>query len=88
MANCKSALKRLRQNIKRRARNRYWKSTMRTAIKKVRKSVSERNLDAAKGNLQAAVKMIGHVASKGVIHKNTASRYISRLMKLVHQAQA
>ncbi|MCB9638576.1 MAG: 30S ribosomal protein S20 [Myxococcales bacterium] len=88
MANCKSALKRLRQNAKRRARNRYWKSTMRTAVKKVRKAVGDGNVEAAKTNLGAAVKLIGHVCSKGVIHKNTASRQISRLMKLVNRAEA
>jgi small subunit ribosomal protein S20 len=84
MPNHKSALKRLRQDKKRRDRNRYWKSTMRTAIKKVRAAVEENNQEAAKTTLRDATSMIAHVASKGVIHKRTASRKISRLAKLVN----
>lgn len=88
MANHASALKRIRQDEKRRARNRYWKSTMRTAIKKVREAAEENNTEEASTNLQAAISLIDRVASKGVIHKRTASRKISRLTKLVNGAQA
>ena len=88
MANCKSAWKRLRQNIKRRERNRYWKSTMRTAVKKVRKAVEQKDSTNVQSHLRNAVSLIAHVSSKGVIHKNTASRKISRLMKLVHHHAA
>lgn len=84
MANHKSALKRIRQNEKRRERNRYWKVSMRTLIKRVRVAVDNNDAAAAKENLLAATKMIGHVASKGVIHKRTASRKISRLTLLVN----
>lgn len=84
MANHRSALKRLRQNVKRRERNRYWKSNMRTAIKKVREAVAEEDQNGAQESLRAAIKTIDHVASKGVIHKRTASRKVSRLTKLVN----
>jgi len=85
MANHKSALKRIKQNAKRNERNRYWKSTMRTSIKKVRLAVEDQETEEAQESLQAAISMISHVASKGVIHKNTASRKISRLTKLVNR---
>lgn len=85
MANHKSAWKRLRQSEKRRESNRYWKSTMRTTIKKVRLAVESGDVEQAQGALREASSMIAHVASKGVIHKNTASRRISRLALLVNK---
>lgn len=88
MANHKSALKRIRQNEKRRARNRYWKSTMRTIIKQVRQHVEEGNLEEAQSALRDATSTIARVASKGVIHKRTASRRISRLTLLVNKLAA
>ncbi|MCP4922812.1 MAG: 30S ribosomal protein S20, partial [bacterium] len=69
MANHKSALKRIRQNEKRYERNRYWKSTMRTHIKNVRTAIDTGNVGEAETALSAAIKMISHVSSKGVIHK-------------------
>lgn len=88
MANHASALKRLRQNVKRRARNRYWKSSMRTAIKAVRSAVEENDNPTAQTQLKEAISLIAHVAGKGVIHKKTASRKISRLTKLVNTLSA
>ena len=88
MANHKSALKRWRQNEKRRLRNRHWKTTMRSAIKTVREAVSNNEVEVAKTALHDAISMIAHVASKGVIHKKTASRRISRLSLLVNKMQA
>lgn len=85
MPNHKSAIKRLRQAEKRNQRNRYWRSTMRTSIKKVRTAVEEDNHAEATALLRDAESMIAHVASKGVIHKKTASRKISRLAKLVNK---
>ena len=86
MANHKSAKKRIRQNEKRRIRNRYWRTSMRTSIKKVRAAVGTGNLDEARTNLQKAVRLIGKVRSKGIIHRNQASRRISRLTRFVNQA--
>lgn len=88
MPSHKSALKRLRQNEKRRLRNRHWKSTMRTAIKKVRMAVEAKEVEQAQALLRDATSTIAHVASKGVIHKNTASRKISRLTRLVNSLSA
>lgn len=88
MANHKSAWKRLRQNETRRERNRYWKATMRTSIKKVRLAVEAGDTEQAQGALRDAASTIAHVASKGVIHKRTASRRISRLALLVNALSA
>lgn len=90
MANHKSAEKRNRQNAKRNARNRFVRSTMRTTIRKVRTSVDVAastegaSPDEAKALLIAAMKKIDQAAAKGVIHKNQASRRISRLQRLVN----
>jgi small subunit ribosomal protein S20 len=83
MANHKSAIKRNRQTIVRTERNRYWRSTMRTAAKKVRAAIQSGDATAAAELLKVAVKTTGKVASKGVIHKKQAQRRISRLMKAV-----
>jgi small subunit ribosomal protein S20 len=74
-----SAQKRARQDVKRNARNITAKSAMRTAIKKVRKAVAAKSKDSAATALKQACSVIARTASRGVIHKRTASRYISRL---------
>ena len=84
MANHKSAEKRNRQNKIRNARNTHIRSTMRTYVKKVRLAVAEGDNETAQVMLEKAVPCIDKAATKGVIHKATASRKISRLTKLVH----
>lgn len=84
MANHKSALKRNKQNAVRNARNNHIRSTMRTFVKKVRTAVAEGNLEVAEAALAAAIPYIDKTATKGVIHKATASRKIGRLSKLVN----
>lgn len=84
MANHKSAEKRNRQNAVRSARNTHIRSTMRTYVKQVRQAVAEGDMDSARLALAKAVPCIDKAASKGVIHKATASRKISRLSKLVN----
>jgi small subunit ribosomal protein S20 len=84
MANHKSALKRNRQSIVRNARNVHVRSTMRTLVKNVRTAVAEQNKEAATAALEKAIPYINKSASKGIIHKATASRKISRLSKLVN----
>ena len=88
MANHKQAEKRNRQRLKRRQRNLMYLSTMRTHIKRVRSALAGNDDDAAKAGLPVAVKAIDRAASKGVIHRNTASRYISRLTRAVAASQA
>ena len=83
MANHKSAEKRHRQSKIRNARNTHIKSTMRSLVKKVRTSVVEGDYETAKATLVKAIPYIDKAATKGVIHKATASRKIGRLTKLV-----
>jgi len=84
LANHKSAEKRNRQNAVRNARNTHIRSTMRTFVKQVREAVATGDAEAARAALGRAVPFIDKAASKGVIHKATASRKISRLSKLVN----
>lgn len=88
MANTKSALKRARQNERRRLRNRVYRSAARTYVKKVRRLVGESKLEEARVAIVAAVKALDKAAEKGVIHKNNAARRKSRLFKLLNQALA
>lgn len=84
MANHKSALKRNKQNAVRAARNTHVRSTMRTLVKAVRESAAAGNKDAAQEALNKVIPYIDKTSTKGVIHKATASRKISRLTKLVN----
>ena len=84
MANHKSAEKRHRQSKIRNARNTHIRSTMRSYVKKVRMAIAEGDLETAETVLAKAVPYIDKAATKGVIHKATASRKISRLTKLVN----
>ena len=76
-----SAEKRARQAEARNARNIAAKSTIRVVTKAVESSVKASDKDAAAKTLKAAIKTISSAKSKGILHKNTASRKISRLMK-------
>ena len=75
----KSALKANRQNIKRRAHNRQLRSRLRTALKAIRASLDAKDLTGAKAALNATVSIVDKMAAKGIIHRNTAGRYKSRL---------
>ena len=75
----KSALKANRQNVKRRENNRQMRSKLRTALKAIRASLDAKDLDGARSALSATVSIVDKMATKGIIHKNTASRYKSRL---------
>lgn len=86
MANTKSAKKAARQNIKRRLRNRYHLSRMRTYIKKFRRMVEEGKLEEAKAFLPEVQKIIMHTWSKGVITKREASRRVSRMYEILNKA--
>ena len=84
MPNHKSALKRMRQNEKRRLRNKAYKTRIKNIIKKVKSFVENKDLDNATKTLSEAVSIIQKVAGKGVIHKNNAARKISKLTRLVN----
>jgi small subunit ribosomal protein S20 len=75
----KSALKANRQNITRRAHNRQMRSKLRNALKSIRASLDAKDLKGAKAALNQTVSIVDKMATKGVIHRNTASRYKSRL---------
>jgi len=79
MAHSNSAKKRIRQNEKRRQRNRWRLRTMRGAIKKFRYHVTHDELDQARDALKECQKVIDRTAQKGVIHRNQASRRLKRL---------
>jgi small subunit ribosomal protein S20 len=86
VANHKQAEKRNRQRLKRRATNLMHLSPMRTYMKRVRKALAAKDSDGARKALPEAVQAIAKAASKGVIHRNTASRYISRLTLATQKA--
>ena len=88
MANHKSAEKRHRQSKIRNARNTHIRSTMRSYVKKLRIAIADGDMESAKGLLEKTIPYIDKAATKGVIHKATASRKISRLSKLVSKAEA
>ena len=88
MANTRSAEKRNRQAQKRRARNVAVRTTVKTAVKKVREAVARGDGEAAKKALVDATSTLDRAASKGVLPKNTASRRIGRLAKAVSKAGA
>ena len=75
----KSALKANRQNVKRREHNRELRSKLRTGLKAVRKSLDDKNVEGAKAALKTLQSLVDKMATKGIIHKNTASRLKSRL---------
>lgn len=75
MANTKSAEKRARQTIKRRARNMAGRSKLRTAIKSVIKAVDAGNKEEAVAKLKAATPIIDSAVNKGLIHRNKAARH-------------
>lgn len=84
MAHHKSAIKRIKQSIKKTARNRHVSSTLKTYIKRVREAVEAKDKEAAVAALKLAIPVIDSTATKGVIHNSTASRNVSRLTKLVN----
>lgn len=88
MANHASAEKRNRQRIQRTLRNRGLKSEFRTLVKRVRAAVQQGDLTAATTALTPAITALDTAVSKGVLHRNTASRKVSRLASAVHKLQA
>ena len=85
MATHKSALKRAKQNKIKRLRNVGYKTKAKRAVKEVRTAVNNNTADEARESLVRAVSIIQKTASKGVIHRNTASRKISRLARQVNK---
>ena len=76
-----SVIKRHRQSLKRKARNQETRSKVRTLIKKARQAVSSQTSDSEAADLRAVDKALGKAVSKGIINRNTASRWLSRLAR-------
>lgn len=85
MATHKSALKRARQSKERRLRNIGYKTRVKKAVKEVRTAAGNNAAVEARENLIRAISIIQKTATKGVIHKNKASRSISRLARQVNR---
>ena len=88
MANHKSAKKRARQTIVKTIRNRAVKSQVRSAVRSFREAMEAGDLDVAKTKLVDATRELYRAASKGVMHKRSASRRVSRLVTQLHGASA
>ena len=84
MATHLSAIKRARQNEKRRVRNLHIRTKVKSHIKKVRVAVEEKDTEGAQKALLKAIPLIQNAHSKGVYHRNTSSRKISRLTREVN----
>ncbi len=81
MAHSLSAKKRVRQNLKRRARNRRRKAQLKQAIRQFDSALQANNADQATQQLRVLYKALDQVAAKGTIHKKTAARKKSRLAR-------
>jgi small subunit ribosomal protein S20 len=81
LANIKSAIKRNRQNEKRRLHNRVFRGSTRTQIRKARLAIENGEKVSAAEEVHQAVIQLDRAAAKGIIHKNNAARRKSRLMK-------
>ncbi len=86
MPNIKSAKKRVTQSESARQRNLARKTAIKTAIKKVLSALEKKNIDQAKELLKAVESQLGRAKNKGVLHKNTAARKVSRLASRVASA--
>ena len=85
MANTPQARKRVRQAVKARTRNAAQKSNFRSSIKKVLKSLAEKNKDQSNANFKEAMSIMDKLVIKGLIHKNKAARHKSRLNKHIQK---
>ena len=83
MANTKSAKKAARQTVRRTAVNKARRTRLRSSMRKVEEAIVSGNKDAATAALKEAEPIIARTAQKGVVHRKTASRNVSRLAKRV-----
>ena len=88
MANTASAKKRIRQNEKRRMRNKVWRNRARNTVREARAAIDSGDREAAENATRVAIEQLDKAASKGVIHSKNASRRKSRLMKRLAAMEA
>jgi small subunit ribosomal protein S20 len=81
-----SAEKAHRQSVKRREHNRELRSQLRTALKKIRAAIQDNDLEEAKARLNDTFSLVDRMSNKGIIHKNTAGRYKSRIVRGLRKA--
>jgi small subunit ribosomal protein S20 len=87
LANIKSAIKRNKQNEKRRLRNRYFKGRARTFVKRARQAMETEGTSEARKATLEAISVLDQAAVKGILHRNNAARRKSRLMKRLAQLE-
>ena len=88
MASHESALKAHRQNVKRREHNRQLRTRLRGALRDIRAAIDAGTSDDLRGALRKTVSLVDKMAGKGLIHRNTAARYKSRLVARVARKSA
>ena len=88
MAHTLSANKRIRQGVKRNARNRARKAAVRTEVKKLTAILGKADVAAAAAELKTAQKLLDRTADQGAIHRNTAARRKSKLAKKINALKA
>jgi len=81
-----SAEKAHRQSVQRREHNRELRGSLRTALKKIRAAIDDNDLETANARLNDTFSLVDKMSNKGIIHKNTAGRYKSRLVKGLRRA--
>ena len=84
MAHHKSAKKRIRQNDKKRIRNRHIRTTLRSALKRFEQTLEKQNAEELKPLVDKTISIVDTAASKGVIHKNKAARHVSQIRRKVN----
>ena len=84
MASTLSAKKRIRQNVKQRARNRWRKAQVKDAVREYKEAIQAGDRDQAGEKLKTVYKRLDKIAAKGTIHKNAAARHKSRLTRLLN----
>ena len=88
MASHASALKAHKQSLKNREHNRRFRARLRNALKSIRAAISGNDLPAARSALKDTISLIDRMASKGIIHRNAAGRYKSRLTTRIARSKA
>ncbi len=88
MASHESALKAHRQNVKQRERNRQLRTRLRSALRDIRAAIDAGTPDDVKDALRQTISLVDKMAGKGLIHRNTAGRYKSRLAARVSRKSA
>lgn len=88
MATHQDAVKRHRQSLRRRARNRHYRSMMRNQVQRVRNAVDAGDQGQAQTEFRKAQSIVHRVARKGIIHRNQAARRISRMNALIKKTFA